>query len=200
VLAGGASRRFGGMPKGLEHVGERLRIVDFVVAALGQVTDRILLISNDPRAPAWIPGVDVVTDRHPGAGGLAGVEAALAWGGSRRDVIAVAWDMPFVTGALLQSLVDAADTHGADAAVPQSDSPHGVEPFCAFYSARALRPLTAFLDAGGRAAHVFLRSLERVHTLSAVDVAACGDPKRLLLSVNTPADLERARAMLAGSQ
>jgi hypothetical protein len=37
-----------------------------------------------------------------------------------------------------------------------------------------------------------------LHVLPAPAVAGAGDPKRLLFSVNSPADLERARAMLAG--
>jgi molybdopterin-guanine dinucleotide biosynthesis protein A len=178
-------------------LGERLRLIDFVFAALAQATDGIVIAANDPGAANWFPGIDVVRDRHAGAGGLAGVEAALEWAGTR-DVIVVAWDMPFVNPALLLSLVDAADAHDADAVVPESDSPHGIEPFCAFYSKRVREPLAAFLGAGGGAAHEFVRSLTRLHVLPARGVAGAGDPKRLLFSVNSPADLERARAMLAG--
>jgi molybdopterin-guanine dinucleotide biosynthesis protein A len=196
VLAGGASRRFGGVPKGLERLGERLRLIDFVFAALIKATEGTVIASNDPLASQWIPGIDAVPDLHPGSGGLAGVEAALEWA-TGRDIIVVAWDMPFVNSSLLVSLMDAADANDADAAVPESDSPHGIEPFCAFYSKRVRKPLAAFLSAGGGAAHEFLKSLPRLHVLPTREVAWAGDPKRLLFSVNTPADLESARAMLA---
>jgi molybdopterin-guanine dinucleotide biosynthesis protein A len=179
-------------------LGERLRLIDFVFASLAQVTDDIVIAANDPEAPQWIPGVDVVSDLHPGAGGLAGVEAGLEWARGR-DVAVVAWDMPFVNAALLASLVDTADAHDADAVVPESESPHGIEPFCAFYSQRVRQPLAAFLGAGGGAAHEFVRSVTRLHVLPTRVVAGAGDPKRLLFSVNRPADLERARAMLAGA-
>jgi molybdopterin-guanine dinucleotide biosynthesis protein A len=188
-------------------VGERLRILDFVFAAVAQVTDHVVISSNDPLARRWIPGVQVLPDRHAGAGGLAGIEAALSWsagsgGGSShgRDIVAVAWDMPFVTGSLLASLVDAADANDADAVAPQSDSPHGIEPFCAFYSHRVREPLEAFLSAGGGAAHEFVKSLPRFQLLPTSHVARSGDPNRLLLSVNTPDDLVRARTLLAGAK
>jgi molybdopterin-guanine dinucleotide biosynthesis protein A len=93
--------------------------------------------------------------------------------------------------------VDFADKTGADAVVPESESPHGFEPFCAFYSHRVRKSLTEFLSAGGGPAHVFLRSVSRLHIVPTHQVAWSGDPKRLLFSVNTPEDLERAHAMLA---
>lgn len=184
------------MPKGLEQVGG-VRGIDRVAAALGQVTPELVLIANDPAASGWLPGVAVLSDLHPGAGGLAGVEAALTRG---RDALVVAWDMPFVTAALLQTLIDAAQGSDADVALPESESPYGFEPFCAYYSARVRESLLAFLEAGGGAARDFLRTLPRVHLVSTADTARLGDPKRLFFSVNTPEDLERARAMAKAIQ
>ncbi len=45
ILAGGEATRYDGRPKGLESVGG-LRIIDRVAAALGEVTDDLLLIAN----------------------------------------------------------------------------------------------------------------------------------------------------------
>jgi molybdopterin-guanine dinucleotide biosynthesis protein A len=169
-----------------------MRIIDRVASALSQVTNELLLVANDPDAGHWLPGVAVVSDLHPGAGGLAGVEAALSRG---RDALVVAWDMPFVTPSLLRMLVDAARAHDADVALPASDSPYGFEPFCAHYSVRVREPLSDFFESGGGAARDFLRSLSRVHLVPAVDVEQIGDARRLFFSVNTAEDLERARAM-----
>src|SRR5207249_4052712 len=87
VLAGGRGSRLGGVPKGLERVGGA-RLLDRVASALGDVTRDLLLVANDSDAASWLPGVPVVADRHPGAGGMAGIEAALAGG---RDALVVAW-------------------------------------------------------------------------------------------------------------
>jgi molybdopterin-guanine dinucleotide biosynthesis protein A len=174
-------------------------LLDKAIIAVGAASDRWVIASNDPTASEWFSNAVIVRDVHPGTGGLAGVEAAFKWAG-RRDLVVAAWDMPFVSGALLVSLMDFADKTGADAVVPQSDSPHGFEPFCAFYSHRVRKPLFEFLSAGGGAAHEFLRSLPKLHLVPTHQVAWSGDPKRLLFSVNTPEDLERAHTMLAASK
>ena len=191
VLAGGASRRLGGTPKGLEPIG-KTRIVDRVAAALRSVTDELLLVANISEATHWLPDVAVVSDEHVGAGGLAGVEAALRRG---RDALVVAWDMPFVTPSLLAAVVEATRAHESLVTVPESESPHGFEPFCALYSRQTLPALSAFLDAGGGAAHEFLKKVPRVHRIPLAQIARIGDPKRLFFSVNTSDDLERARVM-----
>ena len=193
MLAGGASRRLGGALKGLEVLGDR-RVIDRVAAALQAVTPELLLVANHPDASRWLPGVAVAMDLHPGAGGLAGVETALSRGS---DALVVAWDMPFVTPTLLSALLSAARTHDADVAAPESESPHGIEPFCAFYSARILPSLSTFLSHGGGAAADFLRDVPRLHRMPVAEVERLGDPRRFFFSVNTPADLERARAMAA---
>jgi len=199
VLAGGSSRRLGGIPKGLELVGSR-RIVDLVVDALRPVSEGLLLAANDPRAPEWLPGVPVVGDTHVGAGGLAGVDAALRSAKGGRDVLVVAWDMPFVTPAALGIILAHADATGADVVVPESDSPYGFEPFCAFYSSRVAESLDAFLGGGGGAAREFIARLARVDRVPLTELAPAGDPGTLFLSVNTPHDLERLRAMASRAQ
>jgi molybdopterin-guanine dinucleotide biosynthesis protein A len=125
---------------------------------------------------------------------MAGVEAALSRG---RDALVVAWDMPFVTPLLLQALIHEAIVHDADVTVPESDSPYGFEPFCAHYSVRVRPSLAKFFDGGGGAARDFLGQIPRVHRIPISAVEKLGDPRRLFFSVNTPDDLERARAMAA---
>jgi molybdopterin-guanine dinucleotide biosynthesis protein A len=191
VLAGGASRRLAGALKGLELLGDR-RVIDRVAAALQAVTPQLLLVANHPGASHWLPGVAVAADLHPGAGGLAGVETALSRGG---DALVVAWDMPFVTPTLLNALLSAARAHDADVAAPESESPYGLEPFCAFYSARILPSLSMFLSGGGGAAGDFLRDVPRLYRMPLAEVERLGDPRQFFFSVNTPADLERARVM-----
>ena len=61
ILAGGRAVRMGGKAKGLESVGGR-RIIDRVAEALREATDDLLIVSNDPAASAWLPGVRAVPD------------------------------------------------------------------------------------------------------------------------------------------
>jgi molybdopterin-guanine dinucleotide biosynthesis protein A len=136
----------------------------------------------------------MVHDRHSGTGGLAGVDAALAWGEGRRDVLVVAWDMPFVPPALLQSILDHAARSKADVTLPESHSPYGFEPFCAYYSIRVAARLARFLAAGGGAAREFLNQVV-LNRIPVAEVERHGDSAALLLSVNTPEDLARAAAI-----
>jgi molybdopterin-guanine dinucleotide biosynthesis protein A len=170
------------------------RIIDHVHAALNEVADLVVISSNHPDAYTWV-GVHegiVMRDVHPGTGGLAGVESALVFHGG---AMVVAWDMPFVTAPLLHAILGAAMEPDVDIVVPASDSPYGIEPFCAYYSGRVLEPLTAFLERGGGPAHDFLSGAAGVRRLQLSEVRRFGDPVRLFFSVNTAGDLERARAM-----
>ena len=183
----------GGSPKGLEIVGTS-RIIDRVAGALRRVCGSVILAANDEHASQWLPGTTVVPDIHAGAGGLAGVEAALKHSG---DVIVVAWDMPFVPADLLRELARRAYVHDRMVVLPESDSPHGFEPFCAFYSARVLAPLSAFLTRGGGSARDFIAESDGVHRIPRNDLRSFGDPAVMFSSVNTPGDLSRARTIAA---
>lgn len=185
----------GGSPKGLEIVGKR-RIIDRVATALRETCGELLLAANDATAASWLPGVPVVADLHPGTGGLAGVEAAMTHSGS---ALVLAWDMPFVPPQLLGEIARRAGDTGADVVLPESSSPYGFEPFCAFYHGRILAALSAYLTQGGGPARDFLRRVERVHRIPLGDVAAFGDPSTMFLSVNTSQDLARARTIAANA-
>ncbi|MCC6317833.1 MAG: molybdenum cofactor guanylyltransferase [Gemmatimonadaceae bacterium] len=189
IMAGGGSTRFGGRPKGLERVG-RARLIDRVADALRTCCDDLLLVANDPEAERWIPGVTVRRDVRPNEGGLGGLHAALTHAAA--PVIVVAWDMPFVTGALLQRLRTCDPT--ADAVLPWSPGPRGVEPLCAWYAPACLPVITRCLDAGERAM-VGFHHLVRLTVLPEGEVRTFGDPSELFLNVNTTDDLARAQAI-----
>ncbi len=186
ILAGGAARRFGGRPKGLERVDGR-RIIDRVAEALRAVTDDLLLVANAADAGTWLPGVRTVADRRPGAGALAGIETALLETGT--DILLVAWDMPFISGALLGELRRLGASERVDAVLPESDSSRrGVEPLCAWYGARCVDAVRAALDAGDHRVIGFHDAV-RIHRVPVDRTAAFGDPARLFGNVNTPDDL-----------
>jgi len=186
LLAGGAARRFRGMPKGLALV-DGIRIADRALAALRGATDRQVVVANDPRAARWFPTVPIVQDAEEGLGPLHGLRTALA---SAEDapVLVVAWDMPFVTASLLSTL-RAEGERGATAAVPVAGTPPRPEPLCAYYAAGALATCDALLGRGERRAAALLEALPGAITVGANALAMLGDPARLLLSVDTLEDL-----------
>ena len=193
ILAGGEATRYDGRPKGLESVGG-LRIIDRVAAALGEVTDDLLLIANAPGSTEWLPGVRTATDVLTGQGSLGGIHAALARAGTA--VLVVAWDMPFVPAELLGCL--RALGNRSDAAVPESDSRRGLEPLCAWYSAACLEPIERRLQMGDRRVVSFFDDV-RVAQLSADDVRQFGDPELMFMNVNTPEELLKAESHAAAA-
>jgi molybdopterin-guanine dinucleotide biosynthesis protein A len=188
ILAGGQATRYGGRPKGLELVGGE-RVIDRVARALGETTDELLLIANEPSANDWLPGVRVASDLRPGCGSLGGIHAAIAHAGT--PALVVAWDMPFVPASLLAALRALGENTGSDAAVPESDSRRGVEPLCAYYTTACIAPIERSLNADDRRVIGFYDYV-RVARLPADEVRRHGDPALLFMNVNTPEELALA--------
>lgn len=173
------------------------RIVDRVAAALREVTPDLLLVANHDDAARWLQGVPVIADAIPGAGGLSGVHAALTY--ARRAALVVAWDMPFVSPALLRELWRRGAEARAEACYVESASPVRMEPFCAYYALECLPALDRAVRAGGFGGARFARSLAHVAWIARAESAAFGDPDRMLVSVNSADDLARAEAISAGA-
>ena len=192
VLAGGRASRFGGDPKGLAPFGGA-RIIDSVADALAAVTDRLLVIAHSADAEDWLPGVPVAGDVYPSCGALGGLHAALARAGT--DVLVVAWDMPFVTAPMLRMLLEARRGTAA-AVVPVHPDGHD-EPLCAFYAARCTGVAERLLQQGERRARALADAVDTVR-VAPDTLARLGDPRTLLASVNTPAELTHARTLLVG--
>jgi molybdopterin-guanine dinucleotide biosynthesis protein A len=187
ILAGGGATRFDGRPKGLELVGGRRildRLVDACIEAFGALP---LLVANAPDAADWRPGLRVVADLRPGLGAVGGIHTAVV--AAPAPVVLVAWDMPFVTPALLLRLAKGLDE--ADAVLPESGSRRGAEPLCAAYGPACAAAIERALTAGDPRAIGFHPWI-RVRLLGDTEVRTCGDPARLFFNVNTAADLQQA--------
>ena len=192
MLAGGAARRYGGIPKGLLTVGGR-RILDRVVDAVQAVTGTPpLLIANASDAAAWRPDLKTLADARPGLGTLGGIYTAVT--AAPGPVLCVAWDMPFVPEALLRVLSDRMATGSYDAVLPESSGRRGLEPLCAVYGPACASAIARRLDQGDLMAISFHADV-RVGIVPLAEVRRFGDPDELFFNVNTPDDLARAEAL-----
>jgi molybdenum cofactor guanylyltransferase len=192
ILAGGASTRFGGEPKGLRRVGG-VRIVDRVAAAMRGVTDELILVSNATDATRWLDGVPAFADARAERGSLVGIHTALTH--ARDYALVAAWDMPFVTEALFHLIVERAG-RSPYATVPESA--HGLEPLCASYSVRCIPFIEAAIDEGDLRLSDLLQRLPSCERIPQADVAPVGDPARLFINVNSAADLSAAERLASG--
>ena len=193
IVAGGKNERFGGEPKGLLRVGG-VRMIDRVASAIRAVTSEVVLVANSPEAEQWLAGVPVRRDTRPERGSVVGVHTAIAAAPDGGVVVVVAWDMPFVSGALL-SLLATHVRNGAAAAFPEGLG--GPEPFCAAYTTACLPDIDRAIARGDFRMSSVVAALPNVTRLGLADVKRFGDPARLFFNVNTAADLEMAERMAA---
>jgi molybdopterin-guanine dinucleotide biosynthesis protein A len=191
ILAGGTARRFGGDPKGLVHLGAHT-LLERVYGVVRQWDESPLLVANNPTAAS--ERLVTTPDRRPGTGSLGGLYTALAE--TRAVTMVVAWDMPFLSGELLTAL--AASWHpNVDAVLPASEGPLGLEPLCGIYAPSCIPAIEHALDRGAYRMTAFHDEV-RIDVMPLARVRTFGDPARMFFNVNTPEDLERARAVLEG--
>jgi molybdopterin-guanine dinucleotide biosynthesis protein A len=117
---------------------------------------------------------------------IVGIHTALV---HAETVLVVAWDMPFVTDALVRAIAGRL-TPEVGAVVPIG--PRGPEPMCALYTRHCLDVLRRALDAGDLRLTSLVEHLPRVASLSLREIEKLGDPERLFFNVNTPDDLRAA--------
>jgi molybdopterin-guanine dinucleotide biosynthesis protein A len=198
IIAGGQSTRYGSA-KALAVIGG-IRVVDRAANALraALLADDIVAIVNEPELAEAI-GLPHRPDALPGIGPLAGVHAALLWARQRHrsGVLALGCDMPFVEPALLREIVRRAG--GADVVVPASEGRRGVEPLCAFYATACIAAIEA-AAARGDSRMVGFHDDVAVERVPMAVVRGFGEPARMFLNINTPADRADAERRLRAEQ
>jgi molybdopterin-guanine dinucleotide biosynthesis protein A len=188
ILAGGQGSRLTREKGWLELGG--VAIVERVFGAIRPLVGDVVVVGDPAVAERLGAGwaADEISDVGPLAGIAGGLRAAPA-----PVTLVAAWDMPFLSPALGAHMLTLAERHDAVA-------PHAAgrsEPLFAAYRDTCLEPARAILAAGGRRPQELLEAVN-TRWVEGPELAVFGDPELLFFSVNTPADLERARAM-AGS-
>ena len=190
VLAGGESRRMG--RDKLRLIVDGKPLLTRVCLALASCCDERLVVGG--YAPA---GARHVPDLRPGRQGpLAGIEAGLL-AAQHRAVFVAAGDMPFLTGALAGYLLGLL-SGDVPAVVPHYGG--RLHPLCAAYEREVRSTASAALDRGTRSVRELLDTLRSVRYVREEELRRFGDPGLLLLNVNSPEDLDRARKVLHGGE
>jgi len=190
ILAGGFSRRLGQDKAALPLGGKPLALR--VHEALAPLVSTSWLITNQPLAHLAL-GLPLVTDLRPFQGPAGGLLTALFYARTPW-VLAAAVDNPFLVPALLAELAARAGRTTRPAVICRS--PRGLEPFPGVYSVRLLPALQDFLQTDRR----LTRFLEgcRPLILPETEVQALDPQAHSFFNLNTPQDLHRALAWLAG--
>ena len=188
VQAGGKSTRMGGQPKALMQLGGR-SIVERVVAALTPVVDDLLVVTNTPELYAFL-GLPMVADVYPDHGSLGGIYSGLRAAGE--VAFTVACDMPFLHPEIVRLVVARAGE--GDVVIPRVGEQ--LETMHAAYGKACLPPIQERLRAG-RLKIVGFFDRVRVVEIGEAEVARVRDPAVAFMNVNTPDELEHARALVA---
>ena len=173
VLAGGRSRRMRVADKTLLPVGG-VNLLDRVLAATVHAASVVVVGPSRPVEPA----VSWVREDPPGGGPAAAVAAALP-SLTADSVVLLAADLPFVTPAHLDRLVESVRGDGA----VYVDAAGAEQWLCSAWRVAALRELSLLPDT----------SLRRA--LSGRSFARLSDPV-VAIDCDTPEDLHRAEEML----
>ena len=179
MLAGGRSQRMG-RPKANLPIGDAT-LIEHVLRALAPAFAESVVAGGDPSLlPPWLVPA-AISDRYPGAGPLAGIDAALD--AARHPIVfVVACDMPGVRHELARLLVERCA--GRDCAVPRTGG--RLHPTCAAYSGGAASAIQTALR-GGR--------LRAADVIAGMDTAYVEEPELApfgpwaLRSLNTPEDV-----------
>jgi molybdopterin-guanine dinucleotide biosynthesis protein A len=200
LLAGGRSSRMGGREKALLDIAGTPMLLH-VLARLRPQVGRIVINANGD--PARFSGhcLPVVADSVEGyAGPLAGLHAGLAW--ARREtpdarfVATVPVDTPFLPPDLVARLKAALLAKDVACAIAASDGER--HPVAGLWRVEIADALAAALQQNVRALHRFADAQHcAVADFGPLDIGGASvDP---FFNVNTPADLERARALASES-
>ncbi len=116
------------------------KILDRIIGALDGFFDETMIISNTPLLYSDY-NLPVYSDLFPQRCSLNGVYSAMSYSMSQH-VFVVPCDLPFLDKAMVRLLLDELEG-GTDVLIPQTSK--GLEPLCAIYSKRCVKPAKRLL-------------------------------------------------------
>lgn len=210
ILAGGRSSRMGSNKALLELGG--LTVLERLVRELEPVASRIVIAAGDQTAYDRF-GKEVVTDRFPGAGPLAGLHAGLESSATCWN-LAVACDTPFANRGLFRALLEraeAAEARAERSAGGAADDPASfaaaeailartegrAHPLLAAYRHSVLPSLEARLQEGRLKMTAWTETLRAEYLEGEALALASGLPLEwCAFNMNKPEDYDQARMLL----
>jgi molybdopterin-guanine dinucleotide biosynthesis protein A len=182
LLAGGRSSRMG-RDKALLPV-DGLTFLERVARAASPVARTITVIGRE----GSFAGYRALPDLRPGLGPLAAIETALS-SATTPAALVVACDLPLVSTALLELLLDVAAAETESIVVPE-DAAGRPSPLCALYPRASRGTAARLLDEGERRPRALLAAYP-TRVVRFAEYRHLPRAERLLENVNTPGDYDR---------
>ena len=189
ILAGGQSRRMGGVDKALIPLGGTTLIERAIARASVQVSDLIINANGDPARFAHL-ALPVIADGVPDfAGPIAGILAGLEWMRANKPkarwLASFSCDTPFFPMDMVERLVEKAHSERAKVAVAESGSRHH-HVFAVWSADISASSEEVLVQRGLRKVGDFVAMFPNVR------VSFAADPIDPFLNINTPEELARA--------
>lgn len=148
ILAGGQSRRMGGLPKGTLRCDGGLPLAARLLAeATGSGVEEMVIVANEPRAYAHVL-CRIIPDRRINMGPVVGIEAALHYFGGKCDaVLILPCDLPEIASNEITTLLRAFENTGAPVVFAETTDGRK-HPLCAVVSIGLRADISAALDSG----------------------------------------------------
>lgn len=190
LLAGGKSRRMG-KDKRFLRLGEAT-LFDRALGVLRAVFDEVIVVIAQDSEPLQAD-VPVIRDLVPDGGSLGGIYTGLSKASSSY-VFVVACDMPFLDPHAVQALAEAKD----ECDIVMVEQGAMVQPMHALYGRRCLPAMEKMLKAKDlKIQNLLLNASLRVRIIKGKELEKIDPDGRSFLNINTPADLDAARALHA---
>jgi molybdopterin-guanine dinucleotide biosynthesis protein A len=186
VLAGGKSTRMG-VDKAFVRLGDET-LLDRALRLAGTVAGTVQIVGDTNKfgGLAFAVVEDVYRDRGP----LGGIHAALSNTGSELNLM-LAVDLPLMKREFLAYLITQAQKSSAVVTVAKAGG--GFQPLCAVYRREFASVAEESLRAGkNKIDPLFAKVSTRV--IDEDELVRAGFPAEIFRNVNTPEDLEQARA------
>lgn len=191
ILAGGKSRRMGEDKRFLK-VGEAT-LLERCVHVMSQVFSEVLVVIAQDSPALEVPGCRVHRDLIPDCGSLGGLYTGLSQASQDR-IFSVACDMPFLNPEMIRWFLALDDE--ADIVMARLET--GLQPLHAVYGKRALPYLKQKVEARElKIQTVAAESSLRVRIVFPEEWKALDSQSRSFQNVNSPADLQAARAAVS---
>ena len=163
---------------------EGATFLERVARAASPVAARITVVGREES----FGGYPAVPDLRPGLGPLAGIETALA-AATAAAALVIACDLPLVSTALLELLLERAADSPDQIVVPE-DAEGRCSPLCALYPLAARETVARLLDGGERRPRALFEAYP-TRIVPFAEYRHLPRAEQLLSNVNTPGDYAR---------
>ena len=191
ILAGGLSSRFSCKDKAHLKIREK-KILDYIYDVFKDLFNQITIVTSNPlHCIEW--NCNIAADIFPVKSSLTGIHTGLFFSSTSHTFFS-ACDLPFLKKEVVETIIERVNPSD-DVIIPETST--GIEPLCAVYSSRCLKPVADNIVRRKFKIQSFFKQV-RVKRINE-EVLRKKDSELLsFFNINTPEDLVRAEEILAG--